>query len=830
MAGEWLLTEEQINNIPQEMREAAQWVGHRDKVPVNARTGQAGRCNDPSTWCDFDTALSGVKSYGLDGVGFEFIKGSGIVGVDIDTCMNPQTGEISSEAAEIIAALDSYTEISPSGYGVHIYVRTAPDFTFEGFRNNGNKMPPNGIERYVTKGGKRIKKEPEIEFYNQGRYFTVTGNVCGEVKPIAERTAPLREILERYAKREPKKPAPAAPQGITLYTGSGSSSLTDDEIIRKATDAKDGPKFSQLFSGNANGYKSSSEADQALCNLLAFWCCRDGAQIDRIFRKSGLMRDKWDEKRGDQTYGQKTVAAAVERCEAVYDPAAYRQKKVAETLTAYSPENIVQTMEAAKTAEPEAISEGTWVYLDDKGNPKIDCPSLADFIRQHYHYFFACGDARGLKELYLYDSGVYVLQSEDDFKGFIKGFIPREIYRSKDVDEVYKDLKTEPSGGAHSVSIDDLDADEDIINFRNGIYHLSTQTLTPHDPCYLSTIQYALDYKPTAECHSGGVFDRFMKYHLGGDMEQVQLVLEFMGVAISNIDASRMKKALFVIGEGNTGKSQIKNLLTRLLGMQHCAPIELSDLEQRFGTSTLYQKRLAGSNDMSCMRLEELTNFKKLTGGDSIAAEFKGKPHFTYKFRGLLWFCANEPPLFGGDKGSWVYDRICMIKPSGVAYPQNTPYFDGIVYADPHLIDKMWEEREYIVSRAIAALQGVIKRGYQYGITDKNRQYVAGYQTENSSTLTFFHECCMPRPMNGKKYDDCTKSKLYMVYVEWCKLNSRHGYYDRKQDFHKALESIGMGHIVKVKGLYYYSDFTLTLEAKKEYTRVYGYDTVPVSG
>lgn len=821
------MTKAQIDNIPEEMKKAAQWVGHRNKIPVNARTGQAGKCNDRSTWCDFYTALDGVKTYELDGIGFEFAEGSGIVGIDIDTCMNPQTGELSMEAAEIISALDSYTEISPSGYGVHIYVKSTPDFSFEGFRNNGNKMPPNGIERYVTKNGKTVKKEPEIEFYNQGRYFTTTGNSLGAPKPIAERTAELNGILEKYAKREQKQTIAAAPQAMVSCSGC-TSYLTDDEVVRKATGAKDGLKFGQLYRGNIDGYKSRSEADQALCNILAFWCCEDEAQIDRIFRTSGLMRDKWDEKHGAQTYGQKTIAAAVGSCKAVYDPTQYRQQKVNETPTSYSPENIADTIAEAKTGKPEDIKDNSWIYEDGKGNLRIDCPKLADYIRQKYHYFFACGDARGMKELYLYKNGVYVLQSEDDFKGLIKAHIPRELYKSRDVKEIYEDLKTDLSGGRHNVDICELNSDEDIINFTNGIYHISSGELTPHDPECLSTIQIPCEFKPTEKCYNVGEWDKFIKYHLGGDREQIRLIHEFMGVAISNVNASRMKKALFVVGEGDTGKSQIKNLLTRLIGERNCAPLELSDLEERFGTSMLYQKRLAGCNDMSYMRIDELTNFKKLTGGDVISAEFKGKPLFSFTFKGLFWFCANEMPLFGGDKAQWVYNRMCIIKPTGRAYPSDTPPFDGIVYRDPHLADKLWKEREYIISLAIKALQGVVNRGYEYGITDTNRKYLAAYQTENSSTLTFYEECCVPRPIKGK-YDSCTKPILYKVYMEWCKVNSRRGYYDKKQDFHKALETIGMGNVSIVKGTRYYSEFTLSAEAKQEFAYVYGYDNGIIS-
>lgn len=815
------MTQEQINNIPAELKNAPQWVGRRGKIPVNPHTGYNAKSDDKTTWGDFRAALNSVARYNLTGVGFEFEQGSGVLGVDIDTCMNPHTGEISSEAAEIINLLDSYTEVSPSGYGVHIFIKTDTNFKLP---FNKKPMPPNGIERVEIVDGKEKRKEPEIEFYNYGRYFTVTGNSLGEPKPIAERTAELRQVLEMFAEPQDKpKQNAAAPQAALIYAG-GTSMLTDNEVIRKAKDAKNGLKFDQLYSGNISGYGGDdSRADQALCDMLAFYCGGDAAQIDRIFRTSGLMRKKWDEMRGAQTYGQRTIAKAINGCEKTYDPTAFRQAKIYEEIRKYSPDEIDHTIAAAASDEQAPIQYGAWIYEDDKGNLKLDCPVLADYIRIKYDYFFACGDARGLKELYLYQNGVYVLQSEEDFKGFIKSHIPRSIYKSSHVDEIYKDLKTDQSGGRHSVDVNELNGDEDIINFVNGIYHISSGELTPHDPKYLSTIQIPCAFKPTGECYNGGVWDKFIKYHLGGDEEQIRLILEFMGVAISNINASRMKKALFVVGEGDTGKSQIKNLLTRLIGEKHCAPIELSGLEERFGTSMLYQKRLAGCNDMSYMRIDELTNFKKLTGGDIIAAEFKGKPLFSFTFKGLFWFCANEMPLFGGDKEKWVYNRMCIIKPTGKVYPLDTPPFEGIVYRDPHLIDKLWEEREYIISLAIKALHGVVKRGYEYSITATNRQYLAAYQTENSSTLTFYEECCVPRPINGK-HDKCNQSALFKVYCEWCKTHSRNGYHDSRKDFKKALASIGAANEKVYCGYLYYTDFTLSIEAKQEYAYIYGND------
>jgi primase-polymerase (primpol)-like protein len=77
-------------------------------------------CTDPATWTDYRTAASAVASVYYDGVGF--VLGDGVVGIDLDDCRDPVTGEITPEAQEIVRRLHSYTEVSPSGTGLHIFV------------------------------------------------------------------------------------------------------------------------------------------------------------------------------------------------------------------------------------------------------------------------------------------------------------------------------------------------------------------------------------------------------------------------------------------------------------------------------------------------------------------------------------------------------------------------------------------------------------------------------------------------------------------------------------------------------------------------------------
>ena len=281
---------DQYASIPADLKTMKQWVcfklepnekkGKPDKIPYNPRTGYRAKANDPGTWADYDAAINALNAGGYDGIGFEFA--SGIFGVDLDHVIT-QDG-VDAAAQDIIETLDSYTEYSPSGTGVHILCK--------------GTIPP----------GER--KAGSAEMYSQGRFFTVTGKAFGPVKPLAERTAQAAAVHAKYLKKaDPPAAKPAAP--FPVFT----LSQSDDEVLQRAFNSRNGDRIRALYGGDINAHngkdRSHSAADLALCSELAYWTNGDAAQIDRIFRRSALWRDKWDEKRGAKTYGELTIAEAL---------------------------------------------------------------------------------------------------------------------------------------------------------------------------------------------------------------------------------------------------------------------------------------------------------------------------------------------------------------------------------------------------------------------------------------------------------------------------------------------------------------------------------------
>jgi primase-polymerase (primpol)-like protein len=269
-----------------DMQDLRQWLcwrseerdGKPTKIPYSPLTGQRASSTTPGTWAGYEEALRACEEHGYGGIGFVFTSEDDLCGVDLDGCLNADTGQIEPWARIIIEELDSYTEISPSGTGVHVLVRaTLP----EGRNRKGR-----------------------FETYDRDRYFTVTGkHLAGTPQTIEGRQEELRAVVGRVF-GEVSTNGHAKPVAATELVDNG---LSDTEVIQKALAASNGARFSRLWNGDTSGYGSHSEADLALCGMLAFWTGGDASRIDSLFRQSGLYRKKWERK----DYRNRTITEAL---------------------------------------------------------------------------------------------------------------------------------------------------------------------------------------------------------------------------------------------------------------------------------------------------------------------------------------------------------------------------------------------------------------------------------------------------------------------------------------------------------------------------------------
>ena len=278
--------------IPRSLREAPQWVcwksedrqGRSTKIPYDARTGRRASSTDPATWTTYEQAIGTFEQApDLDGIGFVFTRTDPFCGVDLDDCID-ENGVFEPWAKQIIDRFSTYTEVSPSGRGVKLFLR--------------GELPRRG------------NRKGRIEIYDHARYFTVTSRRLSESPTeIAERQEELDELHAELFGR-PEEGGGRGPSEASRYP----LEISDDELLVKARAAKNGPKLTALFDhGDLSEYGGDdSAADLALCSLLAFWCGPDPRRIDRLFRRSALIRPKWDSPRGGGTYGSRTISRALE--------------------------------------------------------------------------------------------------------------------------------------------------------------------------------------------------------------------------------------------------------------------------------------------------------------------------------------------------------------------------------------------------------------------------------------------------------------------------------------------------------------------------------------
>lgn len=270
-----------FNSIPTALRDQPNWVCRRGKIPINPRTGQAAKAGQPDTWARFEEAVQAAPRY--DGIGFEF-DGSGIIGIDFDHCI--ENGQLAPWVSDWVSRFDSYTELSPSGTGIHILCQ--------------------GSLR-----GRPAVKRKEVEIYDRARYFTMTGRTFDTPRPLRDAQAALDALYEAFGRKDekPRQAAPVRPLD-----------MDDGTLIKKIEQSANGARFAPLWRGDTGGYGSHSEADLALCSILAFWTRCNADQMDRLFRSSGLMRDKWDRRQSGSTYGALTIQKAISQCTQVYEP------------------------------------------------------------------------------------------------------------------------------------------------------------------------------------------------------------------------------------------------------------------------------------------------------------------------------------------------------------------------------------------------------------------------------------------------------------------------------------------------------------------------------
>lgn len=669
-----------IENIPNELKNIKQWVARCKKIPINPHSLYGASSVKSEQWGTFDEVLQvqgkAAQWYDsktkqqvtgtIDGVGF--VLAPPYCGIDLDHIINPATGEIIPEAQDIINTMDSYAELSPSGTGIHIIYK--------------------GNVHNDWKNKKHITDTAELEMYQTGRYFTVTGNRFNDVSTVEEREANAEAVYNCYfTDNQPIIQPVINNNSCTAVTP---LNLSDSEIIEKARASKNGADFSRLYNGDTSAYNNDkSRADLALCNILAYWCRKDPQQIDRIFRSSNLMRDKWDRKTGNSTYGQITIQEAISHCNAVYDPEYRKTKAVDDFRNSLAPHNTkirgLSEVTGADTnskfenkapALPEFDYETVKKYkADDIGTAKF----FVDMVKDYICY------VSSLKLFYVYDGIKWAEDDREanhtgrvlmDFVTAVQALIPARP-AGKPKEWSFEEEQEENINGAYRGQYRSLgnangrerllkdvkkllykpvnifDRQPYLFNVKNGTLNLETGELQQHNPKdYLSKCADVV-YNPTEKEER---FDVFINEITEGKKERAEALQRSLGYAMQG----KANEECFFVALGTTTRNGKGTLFDTVKGVfgDYGTQIDFATLA-RTGSkdgsrATPDVARLRGRRLVLCNEPDKGSCFnealiKQLTGNNDVTARPMYGDTIEYKPIFKIFITANSMPTIADD-------------------------------------------------------------------------------------------------------------------------------------------------------------------------------------
>lgn len=592
------------------------------KVPYQIN-GNKVSSTQRNSFTDFDTACKYHSSY--DGIGMGIFDG--FCAVDIDHCV--ANGELSDMAKDIISIMNSYTEYSPSGTGIRIIFK-AQNLSYDKkkyYINNRNI----GLEVYVS------------GYTN--KFVTLTGNAVNHCD-VCERSGELMSVLEEYMVR----PSPQVKKVVAP-----GSYLSDESIISKATMSRQGEKFKALWNGKLPEGKSHSEADQSLCNILAFWCGGDTNQIDRLFRQSGLMRDKWE--RDD--YRSSTLEKAVCSIGEFYSP-----------IQASSPKDDFDSIKQSLLQFD--VVNSPYYRNGDIGSGRL----FADVYKGIAQY------VPERKKWYVYDNQRWVpdigaLKVMELSKALADELLKLALSISDEVTRTaylkfcqrwqqrkFRETYLKEAQSVYPLSIEDFDTDKNLFNCKNGTLDLRTMEFREHRAEDKITKLSPVEYVPSAHNER---FNRYINEIMSCDTDKAVFLQKVLGYALSG---DTKHECMFFLYGATTrnGKGTLMESILKIMG----------DYGRAVRPETIAQKQNANSQGpsediarLSGIRFANISEpskglvlnaaqVKSMTGNDTLNARFLNENSFDFKPQFKLYINANYLPVIN-DMTLFSSGRIIII-------------------------------------------------------------------------------------------------------------------------------------------------------------------------
>ena len=424
-----------------------------------------------------------------------------------------------------------------------------------------------------------------------------------------------------------------------------------------------------------------------------------------------------------------------------------------------------------------------WVYMRGKGENKtqhINAGILVENLSESMNYLIVRRPDEEKDDFYMYENGVYNKCNRNQVKSYIMKYIPMSLVSDNLLNNVYNMLLCQ---GSKICSFNELDAEEKYINFRNGLYNLSTRKLEEHTPSVYSTTQIACEYNPSN--HYKPTFNKYINdlcTDEEGEMDESKkaVLQEYGGLLLSNVNVYRTKLCLVLWSLlGNTGKSQFIKLLSELLGENKIVniPIQNMNEQSKFALGSIPGSRIICVGDQTSSEIKDSSIFKQLTGGDSIQFEKKTKQPFNFTYPGGIIIACNNLPTFTDDKGGHLFERLCVVPCTNTIDQERR---------DSQLLDKILKEKEAVFNWFLEGLHRLINNHYKVTKSEACEKALNEYREKLDTVYRFLSEFYI---VTGNNYDMVKKTEFENAYIKWCEKNEYK--HVNKQNIKDRMESNG---------------------------------------
>lgn len=758
-----------FNEIPAELKALPQWIlwkfetrnGKQTKVPCQV-TGEMAQANNRRTWSTFATAVKFYLEGDYDGIGFVFSRQDNYIGIDIDKCVTD--GKTNAFATEIIDTLDSYTEFSPSGKGIHIIIK--------------GSLPQSvlGTGRKNTKHG--------LEIYSYGRFFTFTGNRENS-NDVYDRTDELAEVFEQYFDDSDI-------QGrVNLAEFEKDEiKISNEALWERMFRSKNGDEIRSMYNGNLIN-DDHSATDLALCNHLAFWTGKSATRMDAMFRETSLIRDKWDVihfSNTNETYGERTIGVAI-----------------SSTST-----TILDNKQQFEEFSFDFIHENVAEVVEDKPKRKFKLTEMGNAERIAYEY--------GHVIKYINDIGWFIWDGKRwkvDTKKEIER-ITAKVLRSLSKSEDEAEAKWSRMCERRNIRMNsikdlmplvpgergDFDRHKFLFNVENGVVDLKTGKLLQHDRELGLTKITNITFDENAKCPE---WLKFLDQIFLGDQALVEYMQRLIGYSLTGDISEQIM--MFLVGGGSNGKSTFINTIKDLMGDYGKQAKSDTFIKKKESGANNDIARLVGSRFVSAIESEEGEKLadsfvKQITGGEPVLARFLRQEFFEFIPEFKVFFTTNHKPIIGGlDEGIW---RRVKLIPFNLSLPAHK--------RDKRLPEKLSLEMPGILNWAI---EGCMK-WQQDGLKEPKvvAEATGKYKDDMDILAPFLDEVCYVEERENESIMIEAK-ELYNTYERWCFNSGERSLGNRS--FYRMLETKGFG---KTKGTGNKTFLTgITLNERKPVTK-----------